>query len=632
MGAQILLILFCTLLLPLLVAAKRCKVGNTTGEWRLKLENEAVLFEGQTHIWRQDTQCSWSIEGRQDLLTKFRGKRIAFIGDSTTRLQTYEILMWAWGCDKVDEVTWKERFVNWPFLRHGADDTTETVHYGSIEDVCHDTKVGQRWDKTSQDFVVPTGRDPSPRDITIQFRWTTFLYDVIDRIKQLFEAPPEQWPDVVFLNSGFWYLRYYPDLFPHGDSEFLGYWASLDALIAYLSNGLPPEVDAKKRFVWRGLNTVTMQDGRFNNDNIRAMDNGTQFKWSGAGFPFVGIQHYTPASSPREGKPEIVFTEEGYHPRRWVYRQIIKEVLQAGINALKSRGKVIPNDHDNDDVDEEFAAAEQGQAGQTEAESEGETASNTPSGTSTPVTTLSTTPSITSTATPSSSFSNNPTQSVSPSVLPPSPSPSASASPSVSMPSSPASTPSASGSPSPTVSSSNSSKPSSTASASASGSVSASIVPSSSSSASATHEKSVEIIDAEGSVGGSAASSRQKQGAGGVDHSFLPALASDGAPTMLGFVLICVAVVSVFGFAIRALNRVHVVHRARRDGAAATAVGDDGGDDNDDDDEEEGAGTGQSEAEAAAADDDEMELDGEEDGAAEEQAAMLGRHHDEQQP
>jgi hypothetical protein len=302
-----------------------CVPGATTGHWR-KL--------GKGYEWVRTTDCVWTAETRADALRALAGRTLAFSGDSTSRLMMYELLLWLWGCDRgAGAPLYENRFVG--ITLRTSRGPRSFKGRGHVCD--HVARAGRplgRWDRTSQDFVVPMGRTPSRRDIRVQWRWAPYIWELQAAATALFAgANASSWPDVAYVNTGFWSMRNRGERVPGGGLPTIaGMYTTTEAWLTEME-AWPAQVAVKRRLVWRGTNRIEMKQGAFNNGQIAETDGILTRKWRKHGFPTVAVDLYTPGRD-RKG---AVFTEEGFHPKRWVYRQILKEVLQAGLNAIAAR-------------------------------------------------------------------------------------------------------------------------------------------------------------------------------------------------------------------------------------------------------------------------------------------------------
>jgi len=166
----------------------------------------------------------------------------------------------------------------------------------------------------------------------VDWRWCRWVWECHRVLLSLLAARGAGAPDLIVFNVGFWHLRSRPDRDPlpcEGDA--FGLQCSLDMLLRDLRafGGA-----AQQRVLWRGYNLLEMSEGRwFNNDVVRQHEALAMAKWAGAGFATVPVAHLTPPSS----NGSRVFTVEGFHPERFVYRQHLKEVLQTGLGMMEQR-------------------------------------------------------------------------------------------------------------------------------------------------------------------------------------------------------------------------------------------------------------------------------------------------------
>lgn len=318
------------------VKAEFCGPGDNIGTW-LRV-GDAPVQKKPRYRWQRASGCEWKINSRDDILSAFAGKRIAFIGDSTTRLMVWEFATWAFGCaDYWAETTfeaqseWAERFE-----RYSLNMPSGPHVYDTLANVCNDILRFDRWERVNNVFVIPGGPQPGPADIVVDWRWTTYAWEFGQELANVLSLTGPEAPDIIFGNAAFWHVRATPPSLPC-DSQFQSLLCGIDLVIAGIS-ALPPAARAKQRFVWRGLNLVEIEEGgpglgAFNNPTLTTIDDQLTAKWVNASFAVVPVRHLTPNRSVTR-RAEVLFTFEGYHPERFVYREILKELLQAGLDAM----------------------------------------------------------------------------------------------------------------------------------------------------------------------------------------------------------------------------------------------------------------------------------------------------------
>lgn len=299
-----------------------CVVGSTSGQW--------VRQRG--FVWKRDRSCQFRTSTRDAILRYFSGKHIALVGDSTTRLMAWELAMWGWGCGtaknaKVDRTSYRERFTELSLpTKRGA----KTFPKGLGELCNYGNDVG-RWDRTPWSTTIPTGPAPSSADIRVTWKWTPYMWDARNATIALLHQPNP--PDVIIVNNGFWHLRHAPRPC-YGECTSGPQFGLANATARFIGElGREPD-DLSSRVLWRGFNFITMApDNDFSNAEIGAMEEQLGAQWEDAGYPLVSISQYTPAMETLD----TTYTEEGYHPRRFIYRAFMQEVLDEALDVIASR-------------------------------------------------------------------------------------------------------------------------------------------------------------------------------------------------------------------------------------------------------------------------------------------------------
>lgn len=279
------------------------------------------------------------VEDGADLLRELAGRRVAFLGDSTTRLLAYEAALWGWGCAVVWDIA--PQPPAWPGRLEGVTLASAAFpggqRFADQAQLCEGVGRFQRWEQADNVMVVPTGPAPSRRDVTLDWRWCRWVWECGDALLALLGERGAAAPDLVVFNVGFWHLRNTPqrhEVACEGDAW--GLQCGLDSLLARLAalGG-----GARARLLWRGYSLLEMREGRyFHSDVVRAHDALAAAKWARAGYAVVPMAHLTP---PRDGGDgNWTFTVDGYHPERYIYRQHLREVLQVGLGMMEVAGGV----------------------------------------------------------------------------------------------------------------------------------------------------------------------------------------------------------------------------------------------------------------------------------------------------
>lgn len=240
--------------------------------------------------------------------------------------------MWMWGCLDKSRASFKDRFVG---MQMAQNEATGGQPFGSFDEACRYVLQHGRFNRTAETLTIPTGDALS--DIRLSFRWSAFAWELQEQVTDLLLHGDAQGhvPDIIIANTGFWHIRH-----PHlaaNESARRGYSAphggllpAVGAMIRALDD-LPAPAAPRSRLVWRGLNLIELREGNFSNGVLREVDGQLVDTWRGAGYAVARIAHYTP---PREDGA-AVYTTEGWHPQRWVLRELAKEVLQVGRDLLR---------------------------------------------------------------------------------------------------------------------------------------------------------------------------------------------------------------------------------------------------------------------------------------------------------
>jgi hypothetical protein len=121
----------------------RCVPGHTPGHWG----DRVVVDEEEVYAWVRDGDaagCTYEVESRDDLLRALRGRHVVFVGDSTTRLMFYELLLWGWGCLPGD-IEGALATVGPRFVGYGYETSTVGPQTAdSLGSLCHTVAQSQR--------------------------------------------------------------------------------------------------------------------------------------------------------------------------------------------------------------------------------------------------------------------------------------------------------------------------------------------------------------------------------------------------------------------------------------------------------------------------------------------------------